>query len=167
MRLALTDLFRARWTDQVHEEWMNALLKNRKDLKRAQLEKTKELMNSHIRDSLVTDYESLIESLHLPDPDDRHVLAAAIKGRCDLIVTMNIKDFPAAETEKYGIEAQHPDDFIFYLMDLVPEAVVSTAKIHRAALKNPPKTATDYINTLEAIGLVQTASELRKYEDVI
>lgn len=94
-------------------------------------------MNAHVRDCLVTDYEPLIESLTLPDKDDRHVLAAAIKGRCDLIVTMNIKDFPAEELDKYGIEAQHPDDFIFYLMDLVPEAVVSTAKIHRAALKNP------------------------------
>ncbi len=167
MRLGLTDLFRARWTDQVHEEWINALLENRPDLKREQLNQTKELMNAHVRDCLITEYEPLIESLTLPDANDRHVLAAAIKGRCDLIVTMNLKDFPPTELDKYGIEAQHPDDFIFNLMDLVPGAVVGIAKTHRAALKNPPKTAEDYINTLEAIGLVQTASELRKYIDVI
>lgn len=167
MRLALTDLFRARWTDQVHQEWINALLEKRTDLKREQLDQTKDLMNSHVRDCLIVDYEPLIESVTLPDPNDRHVLAAAIKGRCDLIVTMNLKDFPATELDKYGIEAQHPDDFIFYLMDLVPEAVVAVAKTHRAALKKPPKTAEDYINTLESIGLVQTAAELRKYVGVI
>ena len=68
MHLALTDLFAARWTDRIHEEWIRALLGKRPDLTREQLERTRELMNAHVRDCLVTEYETLIESLHLLDP---------------------------------------------------------------------------------------------------
>jgi hypothetical protein len=78
MRLALTDLYRARWSDRIHDEWIEALLKRRTDLDRESLERTRTLMNSHVRDCLVTGYEPLIDALKLPDPDDRHVLAAAI-----------------------------------------------------------------------------------------
>src|SRR5438105_5007018 len=69
---------------RVHEEWMTALLRNRTDLSREKLERTRMLMDQHAEDALVTGYEDLIEGLHLPDPDDRHVLAAAIRGRADV-----------------------------------------------------------------------------------
>ena len=87
MRLALTDLFRARWTDAIHEEWIRNVLANRSDLKREQLERTRDLMNAHVRDCLVTGHENLIEGLNLPGPDDRHVLAAAIRAGAGVIVT--------------------------------------------------------------------------------
>ena len=96
MWLALTDLFRARWTNEIHEEWMQSVLKNRSDLKREQLERTRDMMNSHVRDCLVTGHESLIETITLPDPGDRHVVAAAIKSGASLIVTFNLKDFPTS-----------------------------------------------------------------------
>jgi hypothetical protein len=83
MHLALTDLYRARWTHTIHEEWIRAVLDNRHDLMRAQLDRTRDLMNAHARDALVENYEDLIPSLTLPDPNDRHVLAAAIRGRAD------------------------------------------------------------------------------------
>lgn len=78
MRLAMTDPIRARWTDQIHDDWMRNVLANRPDLIAAQLERTRTLMNAHVRDCLVSGYESLIDGLVLPDPDDRHVQAAAI-----------------------------------------------------------------------------------------
>lgn len=93
--LAVSDLHRAKWSNAVHDEWINALLRTRPDLTRERLERTRDLMNAHTRDALVAGYEDMIEVLALPDPDDRHVLAAAIKGRADLIVTANLKDFPA------------------------------------------------------------------------
>ena len=93
MWLALTDLFRARWTDRIHDEWIGAVLRERPELK-VNLERTRAMMNAHVRDCLVTGYEPLIEALDLPDPDDRHVLAAAIAGRADLIVTKNLQTFP-------------------------------------------------------------------------
>ena len=81
MQLALTDLFRAKWTDRIHDEWIRNVLKNRPDLKKEQLEKTRELMNKSTRDALVENYDTLIESIQLPDPDDRHVMAAAIHAK--------------------------------------------------------------------------------------
>ena len=94
VRLGGTGLFRARWTNEIHAEWIRNVLENRSDLSRERLERTQDLMNEHIFDSLITDYEDLIPSLELPDADDRHVVAAAIRGRADVIVagTMGVKD---------------------------------------------------------------------------
>jgi predicted nucleic acid-binding protein len=124
MHLAMTGLVRARWSDGVHKEWMTALLRNRPDLSREKLERTRMLMDKHAEDALVTGYEDLIDGLHLPDPDDRHVLAAAIRGRADVIVTVNVRDFPEEALEPVGIEAQHPDEFIAHLIDLAPGVVI-------------------------------------------
>src|SRR5579871_3387123 len=163
MYLAMTGLFRAKWSAEVHEEWMKNLLLNRPDLSRAQLERTRDLMDKHALDALVTGYEDLIPGLHLPDPGDRRVLAAAIRGRADVIVTMNLKDFPDAVLQRFGIKAQHPDEFILHLFGLSPGTVVSAARTHRESLKNPPKTESEYLDTLERQGLTQTVSVLREY----
>ena len=81
VRLAVTGAFRARWTEAIHDEWVRNLLANRADLSREKLERTVALMNQAVPDCLVEGYELLIGGLDLPDPDDNHVLAAAI--RCD------------------------------------------------------------------------------------
>jgi len=140
MHLALTGLFRARWSADIHEEWISALLRNRPDLTRAKLERTRMLMDEHATDALVTDYQHLIPGLQLPDPNDRHVLAAAIRARADVIVTINLRDFPAETLAAFGIEAQHPDEFVLHLLDLSPGVVVGAAQDHRLSLKNPAKT---------------------------
>ena len=118
LELAVADLYRAKWSNSVHGEWIRAVLRNRPDLTPAQLERTRDLMNAHVRDALVVGFEPLIEMLDLPDPDDRHVLAAAVKGRADLIVTANLKDFPAEKLDDWGIEAQHPDQFLTHQFHL-------------------------------------------------
>jgi len=79
MHLALTGVFRAKWSSDVHEEWIRNLLKNRPDLTREKLERTRQLMDKAAPDALVTGYQHLIPGLLLPDRDDRHVLAAAIR----------------------------------------------------------------------------------------
>ncbi|HMN39465.1 MAG: PIN domain-containing protein [Phycisphaerales bacterium] len=163
MRLALTDLFRARWTDRIHDEWIGAVLKEREDLKREQLERTRELMNAHVRDCLVVGYEPLINGLELPDPDDRHVVAAAIRARADVIVTFNLKDFPNQYLAGFGIEAQHPDEFISHLIDLAPGAVCSAAKRQREALRNPAKSVEEYLDSLAAQRLPDTVSRLSEF----
>jgi predicted nucleic acid-binding protein len=160
MQLALADLYRAKWTNSIHDEWIRNVLADRPDLRPEQLERTRELMNMHVRDCLVEDYESLIESIALPDPDDRHVLASAIRARADVIVTFNLDDFPAEILKKYGIEAQHPDEFLTHLVDLAPQAVVFAARTCRARLKNPPRSADEYLDTLAAQRLPQTVAFL-------
>lgn len=167
MQLAVTDLFKAKWTADIHREWIDALLRNETQRERSALERTRDLMDTSVRDCLVTGYESLIPSLDLPDPDDRHVLAAAIVGRCDAIVTQNLKDFPPEALAPFGIETQHPDDFFCNQLSLAPGLVCSALRKVRARLKNPPKTAEEYLAILTQQGLVATVAELEQFSDLI
>lgn len=163
MELALTDLFKARWTNQIHDEWISNLLKNRPDLTLERLIRTRDLMNARVRDCLVIGYEELIPGLRLPDPGDRHILAAAIRCKADVIVTFNLSDFPYNYLATYRIEAQHPDEFIRHLVDLNRAAVCLAAKQQRLRLKNPPKTRNEYLNTLLNQGLPQTKAALQEF----
>ena len=167
MELAASNLFRARWTESIHDEWTVNLIRNRPDLSKEKITRLRNLMNDSVLDALVTGYEMLIESLSLPDPDDRHVLAAAIRSGAGTIVTYNIKDFPAESLSPFGIEAQHPDDFLVHLIDLHPAATSAAAKRHRARLKNPPRTVDEYLETLAKLSLPETVARLQEYSEVI
>src|SRR5262249_24264526 len=152
--LAMTELFRARWTEIIHEEWMASVLTNRPDLTRAQLERTRDMMNAAVPDCLVEGSNSLIEGLTLPDPRDRHVLAAAIRAGAGAIVTFNLRDFPPEALESYGIEAQHPDEFVIDLLNLDHRQVCAAARSQRLSLKNPPQTLGEYLANLERQQLI-------------
>jgi predicted nucleic acid-binding protein len=167
MYLALSKQFRARWSDLIHDEWIRNLLANRPDLSLEQLNRTRMLMDQYVPGSLVTGFEGLIPSLKLPDPDDRHVMAAAIQTRAEAIVTFNLKDFPEKELSQYGLSAIHPDDFITDLMDLNVGAVIEAARLHRASLKNPPFTSAGYLDVLLRQKLPKTVSKLQAYEIMI
>lgn len=167
MELATAGLFRARWTNEIHDEWTRNVLKNRPELTAAHLDRTRSLMNKAVMGCLVDGYQSLIGSLNLPDPDDRHVLAAAIRCRADAIITFNLKDFPADELKKYDIEAQHPDEFLHHQFGLDQPSMIVAAQKIRSRLQSPPKSAEDYLKTLEAQQLPQTVSELMPYISVL
>lgn len=167
LQLAVMDIYRAKWTSQIHEEWIGALLRHEPHRDRAKLERTRDLMDSNTRDSLVHDYAHLIAALELPDPDDRHVLAAAIVGRCDAIVTQNLKDFPEGALAPYAIEAVHPDEFLCNQFSLAPGLFCSAIRRVRARLKHPPYTAKQYLLQLTQQGLVATVAELEQFEDLI
>ena len=167
MRLALADLFQARWTDEIHDEWTRNVAANRPDLSPGNLARCRKLMDEHVPDCLVTGYESLIPTLDLPDPDDRHVLAAAIHGGAGVIVTFNLVDFPASVLGQFQIEAVHPDEFITRLWDEDQQSVLHAVRLHRASLKRPPKSPADYLATLEQSRLTETVVFLRPHEDEI
>jgi hypothetical protein len=131
MWLGLAGRFRARWSSQIHDEWKRSLLRDRPDLTPVQLNRTSTLMDQAIPDALVAGHEAIAENLQLPDPGDRHVLAAAIRCGASVIVTFNEKDFPTGALEPFGIEAQHPDLFIDNLFDLDPAVVVAAARRQR------------------------------------
>lgn len=166
LQLASQGLFRARWSARIQEEWMRNLLKNRPDLKREQLKRTCELMNKTVLNSVVEDYEELATGITLPDPDDAHVVAAALKSQAQVIVTYNLKDFPQSMLTKYHIEVLHPDTFLRSQLDLYPAPFLSCVKIVRARLKNPPKTTQEYLFTLFQ-HLPQTVNILKQYVDLI
>jgi len=163
LQLAVTDLYKARWTADIHREWIENLLLNEPHRSRTDLERTRDLMDRATRDALITGYEKLIPALELPDPNDRHVLAAAITGGCHVLVTANLKDFPAATLQPFGIEAQHPDEFLLNHLNLAPGMFCRCARTIRGRLKNPPYTAVEYLETLTRNELVTTAAELRGF----
>ncbi len=166
LRLALTDLFKARWTDQIHDEWINALLRQGTFTKQ-KLTNIRDLMDAHVRDAKVTGYESLIETLRLPDAKDRHVLAAAIRCNADAIVTFNLKDFPEHLLQPFGIDAIHPDDFIYYQIDMAPAVCCQAFKRQRLALQNPAMDVEEFLATLQKQQLPQTVSILKEFVEFL
>ena len=160
LRLAVTDLFRARWTEDIHQEWMRSVLRDRPELE-PKIQRTRELMDSHIKDAIVTGYQDLISGLQLPDPNDRHVLAAAIKSHAQLIITRNHQDFPTQALEPYAIRTQDPDDFIVDLLELDADIVTSALERHRTGLKFPPFAHDDYISAFHRQHLTKSANLLR------
>lgn len=167
IRLAQAGLVRAKWTDAIHDEWLRNVLQDNPRLSAERLARTRNLMNDAVRDCLVTGYENLIASLSLPDPDDRHVLAAAIHARADVIVTYNLSDFPAFALAEFDIEPLHPDEFVVFLLDAAPGAVCAAVRRQRASLQNPPKTADEVLATLESQGLPQTVARLRQFRELL
>ncbi len=167
MWLALSGCFRARWSERIHDEWKRNLLRNRPDLTAAQLDRTSALMDRAIPDAVVTDFEKLIPGLVLPDPDDRHVLAAAIRCNASVIVTFNQRDFPDAPLHEFRIEAQHPEEFIDNLFDLDHAAVVGAAQRQRAQLAKPKLDVERYLDVLLKQGLVQTTRALAPYRSIL
>lgn len=167
MHLALSGLYRARWTARIHDEWMTALQRQRPDLSREALEWTRRQMDDAVPDCLVCGYEGLEASLTLPDPGDRHVLAAAILCGAGTIVTYNLKDFPDELLAPFGIAAQHPDQFIEHAYDLNPAAVCKAVLDQRASLRNPPKSVEELFDTYLQQGLATTVAALRQSAELL
>ena len=164
MRLAVAGLLRAHWTDAIHDEWTRHVRANHPDVTPTQLARTRRLMETALPSASIEDYERHLEALTLPDPDDRHVLAAAIEIGAEVIVTFNVRDFPADVLAPFEVEAVHPDAFVLGLMEENPERVVEVMRRHRAALRRPPLSPASYLATLERAGLVETVASLRAHE---
>jgi hypothetical protein len=161
LSLASTGMFHARWTLMIQEEWISNLSANRPDLHRDALLRTAALMNSAVEDCLIEGFDFLIDSLTLPDPGDRHVLAAAIVGHADAIVTFNLKDFPPSILSAHGVEVLHPDDFLVAQYDLASLEFLKCVKTTRLRLRNPHKAPEEMVAIYEAQGLPQTALLLK------
>jgi hypothetical protein len=156
---ATTGIISARWSAEILGEWVDNLLANRPDLKRERLERTCGEMNRAVPDALVTGYESLVSTLTLPDPDDRHVLAAAITGGAEVVLTLNLKDFPGDRLPE-GLSAVAPDEFLCRVFGHNPAALLQTMTAHRASLARPPKTPDEYVESLRKGGLIELAQRV-------
>lgn len=160
LSLSAAGLYHARWTEKINEEWSRNLAADRPDIA-SKIGALLEQVNRAVPDCLIDGYEYLIDQLDLPDPDDRHVLAAAIVGHADAIVTSNLKDFPAAALDKHGVEVQHPDDFIMNQLELRPFEALEVIKQVRLRRRKPPCSVSELIAMIERNGLPQTAQYLR------
>ena len=167
LELATRELFQARWTDEIHDEWISNLLKNRPELSPDRLQRTRALIDAAVPDCLVTDYEHLIPGIELPDDDDIHIVAAAMHARANAIVTFNLKDFPPAVLKKFNLEPIHPDDFIQFQFDLNGVVILEAARTCRLRLTNPPIPADRYVEILRAQSLPKTADILAGFVALI
>jgi predicted nucleic acid-binding protein len=167
MHLGTAGIFRPKWTATIHEEWMRNLLKNRPDLSREQVTRIRTLMDTHIYDAIVMGYEEIVPQLSLPDQNDNHVLAAAIRSNASVIVTFNLDDFPQSCLAPYEIEAQHPDEFLRHLIDLSRPSVLECMRTMRESLKRPELSSDAFLDRLEKLGLPVSAQALRDYSDFI
>ncbi len=163
LRLTLSGLFQARWSEKILDEVFSSLVEARPDLDPVRLAVTRRKMCEAVPDSLVKGYENLLPAVELPDAEDRHVVAAAIRCRAQVIVTNNVKDFPASSLDAYGIEAQAADDFVLSMIDLAPSRVADVVKQQAADLKKPLCTTDELVEKLARNGLVQSMAKLRIY----
>ncbi|GGO47150.1 PIN domain-containing protein [Streptomyces lasiicapitis] len=162
IRVAQAGLVQAKWTDQILDETFRNLKENRPDLDPRKLDLTRDRMAGAIRDVLVKGYEPLIDILDLPDPGDRHVLAAAIRAKAQVIVTSNLRDFPAEKLSAWDVQAVHPDAFIEAQVGLSPGLVYAVLAQMADVWRKPPNAVVaDVIDSLEREGLVASAAALR------
>ena len=167
LRIAQRRSFFPIWSEEIHDEWMRNLLRNRPDLKRENIERTRMEMDFHFPNSLVRGYEPIISTLTLPDPNDRHVLAAAIHAKANYIVTFDLNHFPETVLLPYNIVVSSPEEFVLQLIRRAPLPVLEAVKRHRLSLTRPSKTTGEYLATLEKQGLIKTVAFLRKHESDI
>jgi predicted nucleic acid-binding protein len=161
MELAMSGLFRPRWSADIHREWMEAVSKSR-GIPIAQLSFRRDSMDEAVPDGRVDGYQGLIPALSLPDPNDRHVLAVAIRCHADVIVTFNAADFPETTIGPYGIHTRNPDDFILDIEGVSAGTLIVAARADFEHYKNPPLDPDAYIDGVRIAGAPKTAQSLDK-----
>lgn len=162
LRLAEASFYRPLWSDRILAEVADAILVVRPDLGEPRVRRRVQMMASTFEDASVLGWEAVSAGLDLPDPDDRHVLAAAITGGAQAIVTFNLKDFPARALEPGGIPVRHPDDFLLDQLDLLPGRVLQLLTEQAADLQHPPTDLAGVLNALQRCGVPNFADAVRR-----
>lgn len=162
MRIAEAGIVRARWSEEILDEWQTAVRKVRSAITDAQLERYRRQMVDAVPDCVVTNYEGLAAELDLVDEKDRHVVAAAIRAQAQLIVTYNLKHFPEHALARYDIEVKHPDEFVVDAIDLFPGRVAAIVAAMSEDLRNPPQSVDQVLETLQGHELTQSVARLRE-----
>lgn len=160
-------LFRPAWSPDILEEWRRSVQRRHSDISDDRLDAMQAIMTTQFEGAEVTGYEAIVPVLNLPDQDDRHVLAAAIVGKCHGIITANTKDFPAAALAPFAMETVHPDAFIVNIIDLHPTRALAACRRHREAMKKSNPSKEEYLERFAACGLVQAHARLSNHKDLL
>lgn len=161
--LSVYDLYSPMWSSKLIDEFTAIFEKKGLDVSQSKIQRQVDLMNRACPDALTLKYENLIDSVELPDENDRHVVAAAIKSNANVIVTYNLKDFPEDYLNSIGLNVVDPDSFIADMIDLSPERCCDAFREMVLKKKKPPYDEPQYIEILKRNGLAQTAFELSKH----
>ncbi len=157
LRLAEADLYRPLWSELILDEMLSAIEEIHPDLADGRARGRADTMDRTFDDACVRGWEPLVDGITLPDEDDRHVVAAAIRGQADLIVTANLGDFPAVALEPLGLEAQSPDDFLLNQLDLDPDVLIRVLHAQAAATQRPAITFDVLVDQLARCGVPRFA----------
>jgi hypothetical protein len=163
VQAAVDRLVEARWTDAIHQEWIRNLTTDTPTIPVERLQITRRLMNDALPTAMVTGYEMYIPEITLPDPDDRHVAAAAIAAEASLILTWKLRDFPANELKRFGLQTMNPDAFLSGLFDEASGLVISSLANARRNLSKTRVGASDFVTILNRQNLVQLAKRVETY----
>lgn len=161
LRLAERGFFRPLWSQQILDEVKHAVLTVHAELDEQRVQARLDAMNGAFEDAMVVGWDQTFVGLNVPDPDDRHVLAAAIKGGAQSLVTFNLKDFPDNALADTNVEAVHPDDFLLDQLDLFPGLALDVLREQAADLRNPPSDLAGVLNRLQLCGVPRFADEVR------
>lgn len=153
---AFYELYTPKWSTDIFREWKDVMI--RKGITNEEAEKRVQRANNAFPDALVSNYEGLIGNLTLPDENDRHVLAAAIKSNADVIVTNNLKDFPKEYLNSFNVSAKSADDFLTDIIDLNPEIAIKAFKEMVLNRKNPNMDEFEVLESLRKVELIDTAN---------
>ena len=138
-----------RWTAPINEEWVsNLIAAGRAPHERLLL--TLELISRVLPEAEMEGWEAHMEGLTLPDPDDCHVLVAALTAGAETILTMNLRDFPASAVARHGVVAVHPNGFLCGLHDADPELAWALTEAAHANLSRSTSSSADYLDALSA-----------------
>ena len=166
LTLCEAGLFRGRWTEAIVQEWSQNLLVSKPSHKE-KIHRTVEAMRRAFPEAWVDGYEDLIPTIHLPDENDRHVVAAAMRCGAQLIVTENLKDFPASEIEKFDIEAVSADEFLSGIFELYPAECVFALRNMRERYVNPELSPSEFVFDLIAKGMPKLAAKLKPNKELL
>lgn len=161
------ELINPRWSADIGHELKRTFHRNRPDIAHEWVDNLWNDMNLFFPDALVSGYAGLVANLALPDPDDRHVLAAAIHGQCEVIITANLGDFPANVLDLHGIAVEHPDRFLRRLLEAQPAPFCRAVPEARTKLVKPPYSVEEYLAKRELDGLTNTVNLLRQYASLL
>jgi len=163
VQAAVDRLVEARWTDAIHDEWIRNLAARAPAIPAERLQNTRRLMNEALPTATVSGYQKHIRRVNLPDPDDRHVVAAGIAAGASVILTLNIRDFPAKELKRFGLRRETPDVFLSALYDEVPDLMIGSLANARRNLTKTSVSASDFIGIVAGQGLGELAKRAERH----
>jgi hypothetical protein len=160
VQCAADRLIDARWTDQIHDEWIRSLTVRDPTIPLGRLRAACDLMNAAVPAARAAGYEALVPSIALPDPGDRHVVAAAVKAGARVIVTWNLRDFPLTELRRHGLRKETPDAFLTDLHDRLPDVIVAAVARARRNLRRSETSPTEFVRALRRQNLIAFSSRI-------
>ncbi len=167
VQAAVDRLVDARWTDAIQDEWIRNLVADKPSIPIERLRVTRQLMESALPDATVRGYEAHIDAVTLPDPDDRHVVAAGIVAGASLILTWNVRDFPTRELAKHGLHTQTPDAFMTELYETVPHLTLASLAHARRNLKGSRVSPPEFIEIVSQQRLAKLTTRVARHRNAI